>query len=84
MPFDNNFMLLLLQHGFDKKWHSLTIQLDYFWTFLIDSPNDLRGSKVVSNRSIAVYLWHTCGEIPKLETFSCDFPGNQILPKLTY
>ena len=58
----------------------ISIQLDYLQTFLIDSTNDLTGSKVIANKPIAVYSGHTCGETPTPGTFSCDFLGEQIPP----
>ena len=64
--------------------NSVTIQLDYLHTFIIDSTNDLTGSKVVSNKPIAVYSGHTCGEAPTPGTFACDFLGEQIPPSVSW
>ena len=64
--------------------NSVTIQLGYLQTFLIDSTNDLTGSKVVSNKPIAVYSGHTCGEIPTQGTAGADFLGEQIPPSASW
>ena len=64
--------------------NSATIQLDYLQTFLIDSTNDLTGSKVVSNKPIAVYSGHTCGEAPTPGIPACDFLGKQIPPSASW
>ena len=64
--------------------NSVTIQLDYLQTFLINSLNDLTGSKVISNKPIAVYSGHTCGEAPTPGTFACDFLGEQIPPTTSW
>ena len=64
--------------------NSVTIQLDYLQTLLIDSPNNLTGSKVVSDKPIAVYSGHTCGEAPTPGTFACDFLIEQIPPSASW
>ena len=64
--------------------NSVTIELDYLQTFLIDSTNDLTGSKVVSNKPIAVYSGHTCGEVPTPGTAGCDFLGEQTPPSASW
>ena len=64
--------------------NSVTIQLGYLQTLLIDSPNNLTGSKVISNKPIAVYSGHTCGEAPTPGTFACDFLVEQIPPSASW
>ena len=63
---------------------SITIELDYLQTFLIDSRNDLTGSKIVSNKPIVVYSGNICDEAPTPGTLACDFHGEQIPPAASW
>lgn len=62
--------------------NSMTFQMNYLETFLITPVNpldDLTGTKVESNKPIAIYSGHSDGYIPTT-TYASDFVGDQLHP----
>ena len=62
---------------------SYTFNLKRLQTFLIEHPRDLTGTKVVSNRPMAVLSSHQCARVPATVGF-CDFIVEQLPPTLTW
>ena len=56
--------------------------LNQFETLMIDSPTDLTGTIVITNRPISVFTGHQCGQVPTGE--NCDYLVEQIPPHATY
>lgn len=62
--------------------NTVTFVLNYLQTLLItpiDSVSDLTGTRVESDKPIAVYSGHSDGYIP-VNTFASDFVGDQLQP----
>ena len=62
---------------------SYTITLNRLQTFLLSSTLDLTGSKVVSNKPIAFFSGHECGDVP-VGVAACDHLVEQLPPTLTW
>ena len=62
---------------------SYTFTLNRLQTFLLRHPRDLTGTKVVSNKPMAVISSHECAQVPDTVDF-CDFIVEQVPPTLTW
>ena len=57
--------------------------LNQFETLMIESPNDLTGTIIISDKPISVFTGHQCGQVPTgIQT--CDYLVEQIPPHATY
>ena len=57
--------------------------LNQFETLMIDSPSDLTGTIIISDKPISVFTGHQCGQVPTGKQ-NCDYLVEQIPPHATY
>lgn len=62
---------------------SITVTLNSMQTLLLNSLNDLSGSKMISNKPLSVISGHECGIVPPIEEH-CDHMVQQIPPSVTW
>ena len=60
-----------------------SISVDRLETVMFQSPNDLTGTILESNKPITVIVGHECGQVP-VGIASCDVLVEQIPPHITY
>ena len=63
--------------------HTYSLTMNKTQTLLLESNQDLSGSKIVSNQPISVITGHECGNIPYSEGY-CDHMVQQIPPTVTW
>ena len=71
-------LLLLLRAGNTVRLTGQTGQ-----TILMQSPDDLTGTIIVSNKPVSVFTGHECGLVPSALT-SCDHLVEQVPPHVTW
>ena len=60
-----------------------TISLDSLETAMFQSPNDLTGTILESNKPITVLVGHECGQVP-IDVTACDVLVEQVPPHIAY
>ena len=63
----------------------LTISdLDQLTSIVVNNRDDISGTKISSNRPIAVFTGHECGNIPTPSVSTCDHLIQQVPPQVTW
>ena len=62
----------------------MTLRLQYLQTLLIDSYDDLSGTKVEANKPIVVLSGHTCARGTSYQLWSCNTVYSQIPPVVSW
>ncbi len=58
--------------------------LDQLTTILLNNQEDLSGTKITSNKPIAVFTGHECGNVPTVSVGTCDHIVQQVPPQVTW
>ena len=62
----------------------MTLRLQYLQTLLIDSYDDLSGTKVEANKPIVVMSGHTCARGKSYQLWSCNTVYSQVPPVVSW
>ena len=62
----------------------MTLRLQYLQTLLIDSYDDLSGTKVEANKPIVVLSGHTCARRTSYQLWSCNTVYSQVPPVISW
>ena len=60
------------------------VDLDPLTSITLSSRDDLSGTKIASDKPIAVFTGHECGNVPTVNVGTCDHMVQQVPPQVTW
>ena len=60
------------------------VDLDPLTSITLSSQDDLSGTKIASDKPIAVFTGHECGNVPTVNVGTCDYMVQQVPPMVTW